>query len=82
MESGILTQAAPCLAVGPVNFEDRVEIFDGLGEVLAGSQYGAYGIHGLDRIGVCAGGLLVCEQGVLDIAQELRQAACRCLLAC
>lgn len=81
MGSEILTQAAPCLSIGGVDLEDLIEILYGLGEVLASPQDGAYRVHGLDRIGICADGLLVCEQRILDIAQELRQAACSCLLA-
>lgn len=74
---GRLTETSPCLAITIVNLENIIEIIDCFYEVLAGSQNRADGVHGWNGVWVGAQGLFVGEQGIVDIAKNLRQASYR-----
>lgn len=73
----LLTKTTPSFAIAIVDFEDLIEVLNGLWKVLAGPQNCADGVHGLDGVWVCAKALLICEQGIVDIAETFRQASCK-----
>ncbi len=76
------TETPPNLAIGAVDLEYALQVFNRLGKVFLGTQDDGDGVHGLDRTPVMTQRLLIGLDGAVEVAHQLRQAAYSGLSVC
>ena len=75
------TEAAPGLSVRVVQLEDRMQVFRGLGELLARAKNKADRVHGGDGVWVGSQGMLVRSHRIIQVSEQLGEAPCSFLVS-
>ncbi len=62
-----LTQAAPDLAIVRIQLQYVLQVLDGFGEILLGSEYAGDGIHRLNGLEIMSQSLVIGKQRAIEV---------------